>query len=120
VDRRTRTLFLAVLLATVALASVAVIVGGGGEPPRRPDDALVAEGVVVGVDGEGLGNVRSFRLRTAAGGEILTFDVSRLQNVVEFPPSHLAEHQVTAEPIRVRYRAEAGIRYAIHLEDASR
>ncbi len=74
-------------------------------------------GVIVAVDSRGLGDVRSFTLRSPDGAE-LTFDLSRLENGADFPPGHLVEHQATAERVRVWYRDVGGIRQAIRLEDA--
>ena len=76
-------------------------------------------GVVVAVEGQGLGDITAFTLRIA-GGELQTFSLRALQNGTEFPPGHLAEHQATAAPVRVWFRTEGGERLAIRLEDAPR
>ena len=117
-DRGTRRLFIGALVVLVGVVGVATIVlsappaGGGG-----PGGTTAIEGVIVAVDAEGLGDVRSFDLRTA-DGVIRTFGLSALENGVEFPPGHLVEHSATAQPVRVWYRTEGGQDLAIRLEDA--
>jgi hypothetical protein len=118
VDRGTRRLFLGALVALVVVVGVATIVlsappTGGGGPPGT----TAVEGVIVAVDAEGLGDVRSFDLRTT-DGTIRTFGLAALENGFEFPPGHLIEHSATAQPVRVWYRTEAGEDLAIRLDDA--
>ena len=48
----------------------------------------------------------------------MTFSLERLENGATFPPGHLVEHQASASPVRVWYRADGGVLYAIRLEDA--
>ena len=73
--------------------------------------------MVVAVDSAGLGDVAGFTLRRP-GGELVEFSLRDLENGTQFPPGHLAEHQATAEPVRVWYRTEGPDRLAIRLEDA--
>ena len=96
------------------------------EPTGTAEATVTAEatataestGVVVAVDsGDGLGDVRGFTLRVA-GGELLTFSLTELQNGEEFPPGHLVQHQADAFPVRVLYRMEGSERLALRLEDA--
>ena len=118
-DRDTRRTFAIVLFVLVVGVGVATALlqgspsGGGDGPPGT----TAVDGVIVGVDGEGLGDVRSFDLRLG-DGSVRTFGLSELENGVEFPPGHLAEHQLTAEPVRVWYRTEGDVDLAIRLEDA--
>ncbi len=49
---------------------------------------------------------------------LVDFGLEELRNGTEFPPGHLAEHQVTAEPVRVFYRDEGGTLQAIWVDDA--
>ena len=116
------------------LVSEQVLVGVHRTVRRQPNGVVVAvqvrgrpwflvvgdmvEGVIVGVQSEGLDDVRSFDLRTA-DGRVRSFGLASLENGAEFPPGHLVEHSVTAEPVRVWYRTEAGIDQAIRLEDAT-
>jgi hypothetical protein len=84
--------------------------------PSFPDSPV--EGVVVSVSSPSLGQVTSFDLRLASGGT-LHFFVGTLENATEFPPSHLAEHQATSQPVRVHFRTENGIHTVYRLEDAA-
>jgi hypothetical protein len=119
VDRTTRNLFAAALVVLVVVVGAAAILLSETTivDPDAPPGTTVAVGVIVGVEAEGLGDVRSFSLRTA-DGTVLMLDLSALENGDEFPPGHLAEHQVTAEPVRVWYRDEDGTLLAIRLADA--
>jgi hypothetical protein len=121
VDRRTRNL-LALLFATiVAVTAGAALLLSETTTPNSdaPPGTTAVTGVIVAVDSLGLGDVRGFTLRRE-GGELIDFDLRALESGTEFPPGHLAEHQATAEPVRVWYRDEAGVRLAIRLEDAPR
>jgi hypothetical protein len=120
VDRRTRNLFLAALVVVVALTGAAAFLLGGSaiRDPGAPAGAQAAVGVIVGVDSEGLDKVKGFELRTTDQGT-LAFTLGDLDNGAEFPPGHLVEHQSTAQPVRVWYRTEDGVRVAVRLEDAT-
>ena len=85
--------------------------------PDGPSVTTRVDGVIVAIDGSGLSDVRGFTLRRP-GGETLEFLIGELENAVEFPPGHLAEHQATAEPVAVYYRMEGDERFAVRLEDA--
>ena len=101
---------LVLIAAVLALgASVAVVVLS----PRT----LTATGVVIAVDAVSLTEVRSFTLRVAAG-KTLVFSLESLENGVEFPPGHLAEHVGSAEPIVVTYRDDGGTLKALRISDA--
>jgi hypothetical protein len=131
VDRRTRNLFALALVAVIAVTGGAALIFGGGGGPIGPGGSggsggsgqvgppgtTAVVGAIVAVDARGLGDVRGFTLRRV-GGQLIDFDLARLENGVEFPPGHLAEHQATAAPVRVWYLDEGGVRYAIRLEDA--
>ncbi len=109
------------LVVVIAITGGAALILGGSPPPSQPSgppagtDAVV--GVVVAVDSGGLTDVRGFTLRTT-DGRLLTFGLAELQNGVEFPPGHLAEHQLTASPVRVWYLLGGDPPQAIRLEDA--
>jgi hypothetical protein len=75
------------------------------------------EGIVIAVDSSGLADVRGFTLR-ADGGFAFTFSLGALENAAEFSPSHLTEHQLSSEPIRVWFRVEGAERVVYRLEDA--
>ncbi len=119
-DRRTRNLFALVLVAGIALTgAAAVLLGGSGlRDPGAPPNATAVVGVIVGVQSEGLDRVSGFTLRTTDQGT-LVFAIGNLENGAEFPPGHLVEHQSTAQPVRVWYRTEGGVKVAIRLEDAT-
>ena len=120
-DGNTRNLFVLSLVMVIAVTGgAALILGGGtGGEPGSPPGTTVVDGVIVGVKAESLGDVRSFTLRTSSG-EVLEFGLASLENGDEFPPGHLAEHQVTAEMVRVWYRDDGGTMLAIRVEDAAR
>ncbi len=118
-DRRTRNLFaLALIVVVVVTGGAALLLSDTSllDPDGSPK-AVSVEGVIVAVDSAGLADVRGFTLRRV-GGEILEFRLGELENASEFPPGHLAEHQATAEPVRVFYRSEGGDRFAVRLEDS--
>lgn len=117
-------------LAVAGLVVTALLAGcgGSGEPPTRSTDAggpaagevqvtSPVDGVVVRLQSEGLTKVIGFRLRTDSGQE-LAFTMGKLENAVEFPPGHLAEHMAAVTRIRVSFREEAGARVVYRLEDA--
>jgi hypothetical protein len=120
VDRRTRNLFALALVVVVAITGGAALILGGGAP--RASDGPVGTtpvvGVVVAVDSGGLTDVRSFTLRTTDGSRLMVFGLTALENGVEFPPGHLAEHQLTGSSVKVWYRPGDDPLLAIRLEDA--
>lgn len=118
-DRATRNLFALLLVGVIVLTGGAALILGGSPAGDQgaPPGTTTVTGVIVGVQAESLGDVRSFQVRTTAG-EVLDFDLSALENGDVFPTGHLAEHQVTADPVRVWYRDEGGTRFAIRVADA--
>jgi hypothetical protein len=120
VDRRSRNLFLVALVVVIGLTGAAAFLLGGTavRGPDGPPGAQAAVGVIVGVDSEGLDRVTGFDLRTTDQGT-LAFLLGDLDNGAVFPPGHLVEHQATAQPVRVWYRTEDGVRVAVRLEDAT-
>lgn len=118
-DRGTRIAFVGILVAlVVVVGGVAIFLPGSVNQRHQPVGSDPMVGVIVAVDAEGLGSMRGFTLRRA-GGELITFDLRALENGFAFPPGHLAEHQATADPVRVWYREDAGSRLAIRIEDAA-
>ena len=120
-DRTTRNVFLWVLAALViGVGAIAVYSNTTASPTPTaslPPDTPQAVGIIVAIDAAGLTDVRSFTLRTA-DGQLLTYGLTQLQNGTEFPPGHLAEHQATAQPVRVFYRDDGDTLQALRLEDA--
>ena len=106
-------------MAIVVITALAAILFSetGIIDPDRPAGTTDMTGVVVGVDSQGLADVRGFTLRVR-GGELVEFSLRALQNGAEFAPGHLAEHQATAEPVHVWFRMDGPERLAIKLEDA--
>jgi hypothetical protein len=103
-------ILVAAVVAAVLVAIVAVNVLGG--PGRR-----VETGVVVAVQATSLTDVKGFSIRTQ-DGRTVDFRVGNLENAVQFPPGHLAEHKVSLVPIRVTYIQEPSGPVAVRLEDA--
>ena len=99
------------LLASVALGAC------GSTPAATPDVQSPVDGIVIAVDAASLTDVRGFTLR-ASSGFSFDFTLGALENVTEFSPSHLKEHQATSEPIRVWFRVENGARVAYRIDDA--
>jgi hypothetical protein len=128
VDGRPRDVFALVLVLVIAVTGGAALVLSDIRPalgdlggPDVPDSGPFIRGVVVEVDARSLADVRSFTLRLGDktfGEQFFDFQVGELENASEFPPAHLLEHQATAEPVRVFYREEDGVRYATRIEDA--
>jgi hypothetical protein len=122
------------LVILVAIAFVALGVGvvavtlpkscGGGAgagycADPTPNVTSPVEGVVISVDAAGLGDVRGFTLRPTNSAVSFGFVLGTLENPTEFPPSHLAEHQATSQPVRAYFRTENGIHTVYRLEDAA-
>lgn len=99
----------------VAMVSAAALFVASGRGARTE---LSTTGVIVGVQAESLDEVRGFRLRTEAG-QVVEFVIGTLENPTEFPPSHLAEHQATGQPVRVLYLQQGESKVAVRLDDAS-
>ena len=110
VPRRAAAL-VAIVVVVIALAVTVIQL-------RGPSGTSVATGVVVAVDSRGLGDVRGFTLREP-GGTLVEFSLRALENGTAFAPGHLAEHQATAQPVRVEWRMDGTERLAIRLDDAS-
>jgi hypothetical protein len=120
VDRRTRTLFALLFVGIVVVTALAAFLLSDTSliDPDVPPGTEPMTGVVVAVDSAGLADVRGFTLRRP-GGELVDFSLRALETGTEFAPGHLAEHQATAEPVRVWFRVEGDERLAIRLEDAA-
>lgn len=89
----------------------------GGPPASEAPLASPVDGVVIRLQSEGLTRVIGFRLRMDGGREV-DFAMGKLENGVEFPPGHLAEHMAAVTRVRVFFRDEAGVRVVYRLEDA--
>ena len=117
-ERRKRLFALGLVLIIGATGGAAVLLSGtgvGGFIGSADRSSVV--GVIVRVESEGLDRVRGFTLRTDDGTSI-AFTLGALENGALFPPGHLAEHQATAEHVRVSYRTEGQLKVAIRIDDA--
>lgn len=99
----------------VAVVSAAALFVASGRGARTD---LSITGVIVGVQAESLDDVKGFSLRTEAG-QVVEFLIGTLANPTEFPPSHLAEHQATGQPVRVLYLQQGESMVAVRIDDAS-
>lgn len=96
-----------------ALVVVLVLVAG-----CAGTDVRTADGVVVAVEGSGLGGVKAFTIRAPGGGE-QRIEVGDLDlSGGAFPADHLREHLLTGQPVAVGYRLADGRRIAYRLVDA--
>ena len=115
---------MAVIAGVVAIAFVGLggkpgsSSGPTGRPGETPFPASPVVGVVTSVESTGLSNVTGFVLSDTSG-QLYRFELGPLENAEGFPPGHLAEHQLTSEPIRVFFRMENGAAVAYRIEDAS-
>jgi hypothetical protein len=98
---------------------VALLVGVLMAAVACGSDTLRTEtGVVISVEQSGLAEVAGFTLRTSDGRE-LWFDTTETRfDAAGFPPQHLHEHRVLAEPVKVTYQAKDGTNHAVKLQDA--
>lgn len=114
-----RRLFALVLVVVIGVTGGAAVLlsgtGVGGLIGSEISPSVV--GVIVRVESEGLDRVRGFTLRTDDGTSI-AFTLGALENGALFPPGHLAEHQATAEHVRVSYRTEGQLKVATRIDDA--
>ncbi len=110
------------LVAAIALAWSAAACAPLAPSPSILPTALVPSspvvGVVTSIDSSGLSQVHGFTLRDS-GGHSIDFVVGQLENGAEFPPGHLGEHQITAEPVEVWFRVENGQFVVYRLADAA-
>ena len=98
--------------ATPARSSAIPLSSGSADIPASP-----VAGVVLSVQSEGLDKVHGFTLRTRSGTEV-QFSLGQLDDPTDFPPGHLVEHQASAAPILVWFKAEGSNLVVYHLEDA--
>src|SRR5262245_44893859 len=96
------------------------LVGGMCGCSTKPEPTIgQVDGVVVEVDAAGLTDVKGFTLRPSSGAPDIQFRLGPLENVTQFAPGHLKEHQASGSPIRVYFTLQAdGQRVVYRLEDA--
>ena len=107
---------LVVALAACGTAPVPVTIVPTVAPSVGVPESPV-EGVVVAVESAGLNAVRGITLRLADGA-LLHFTIGTLENGDTFPPGHLKEHSVSADPVRVFFRPLSGALLVYRIEDA--
>ncbi len=101
-----------------APATTASLAPASGAPAAsQPALASPAVGVVLHVDSPGLGQVTDFTLLT--GGREVLFTMGTLEDALDFPAAHLAEHVASSEPVRVYFRVVGPQLVVYRLEDAS-
>jgi hypothetical protein len=130
--RRSGTSWLAGLVTILGIAACSggPIVGPTSGNPGTPSPtsapgtvgstqgpASPVAGVITAVESAGLNAVHGFTLRTS-GEKILHFKLGVLDDPTAFPPGHLAEHQLTGNPVLVFFKAEGADLVVYHLEDA--
>jgi hypothetical protein len=109
-------------LAALLVALAVVLASCQSTPSVQPSGSCgrvlgsPVVGIVTSVDSGGLGDVRGFELRTAEGVS-LELEIGDLENPVEFPPAHLAEHKATSSPVRAFFRCEEERLIVYRLED---
>jgi hypothetical protein len=108
------------MFAIGLLVLIAALGGATYLLSSNPDGSGTAEsviGVIVGVQSEGLAQVRGFDLRTGDGATV-AFVIGDPENGSSFPPGHLVEHQATGQPVRVSFVLDGATKVAIRIEDA--
>ena len=100
------------MLATICLLAAlgAAACSDDGESTRGE-----VTGVIVEIQGEGLGRVEAFTVRSE--GETFEFVIDE-EIDYGFPLDHLNEHRVTGEPVVVVYEEREGSLVALEIEDA--
>jgi hypothetical protein len=130
--RRGAILFTAAAVTIMAMAAcsgapiVAPTSGNPGTPSSTNPPSTVSgtqgpvspvAGVITAVESAGLNAVHGFTLRTS-GEKVLRFKLGVLDDPTDFPPGHLAEHQLTGNPVLVFFKPEGSDLVVYHLEDA--
>jgi hypothetical protein len=113
-----RAAFAALLLVVVIGCAGAASSSPTG-PPRPVGNAPASPvaGVIIGIESSGLNGVHAFSLRTSTG-TILRLTLGNLDDPTQFPPGHLAEHQLTGLPVLVFFTVDGPNMVVYHLEDA--
>jgi hypothetical protein len=99
------------------LATICLLLAFGAAGCNDDGDPSRGEvtGVIVAVEGEGLGRIEGFTVRSE--GETFEFDIDETIDY-GFPLDHLNEHRVTGEPVMVVYEEQEGRLVALEIEDA--
>lgn len=90
------------------------VAAGCSDAPEKAE-AEVIEGVVIDVRSASLGDVESFTLKDGDETYEVLIDAERDYG---FPVSHLSEHILSADPVRVELESRGDRLYARSIEDA--
>ena len=99
----------------VLLVVLVVVVAFAGCGSDGAEGAQEATGVVLAVDARSLTDVRSFTLKTQ--DETLEIMIDPHADY-SFPPSHLRNHALSGQPVRVELDERGGDLFATEMEDA--
>jgi hypothetical protein len=102
--------FRSLILALIVLG----VAAGCSDAPEKAE-AEVIEGVVIDVRSASLGDVESFTLKDGDETYEVLIDAERDYG---FPVSHLSEHILSADPVRVELESRGDRLYARSIEDA--
>lgn len=106
------------MLACLALAACGDAENSADDQPQTSERGGASEevtGPIVDIDSEGLGDVRSFTVKS--GDQ--TYEILIDPHIdYGFPLSHLSEHLVSGEPVRVDLVRRGGNVYAQSIVDA--
>lgn len=101
--------------ARVALAGLLALCLACAADERQPGPRAEVVGVVVDVQGAGLGEVESFSLKR--GDRTLEIFIDPRADY-SFPPAHLHDHLASSQPVRVETEERDGRLVALAIEDA--
>jgi hypothetical protein len=116
-SRRIHLVALTIAAALIIGSAFAIAACAVGASPAPSLPASPVDGIVVHVDGAGLGSVTAFTMRLP-GGATLVLTLGSLENAAQFAPGHLAEHEATGLPVRAWFVTSGGIPTVYRLEDA--
>jgi hypothetical protein len=105
------------VVVMVAVACLAIPACGNDDssPPAQGKAPKEVTGPVVGIESEGLGDVRSFIVKS----EDQTYEILIDPHVdYGFPLDHLNEHRLSGDPVRVELLERDGDLYAQSIVDA--
>jgi ABC-type metal ion transport system substrate-binding protein len=101
-----------VSLVLIALVAFTAFEACGSDAAEGSQEAT---GIVLAVDARSLTDVRSFTLKTQ--DETLEIRIDPHADY-SFPPSHLRNHALSGQPVRVELDERGGDLYATEMEDA--
>jgi hypothetical protein len=110
-----------ILLALLALASVAGLGLAACSAPPTAAQTQTVKGVLLEVVSPGIDKVDSFTVRTDDGQELTFVTAPDFNKGVQhlMSPGHMRQHMALADPILVTYRQESDRLVALSATDAS-